>query len=102
MPPSVLSVGFFFCMIGFKLKVQLFSQGELFEIVMMWGICHLVIDLDDVHQYSREGERERERKAETKRNKDVLHVPTVHNFSLNVCVSASHAVCVWCANTHCW
>lgn len=53
-------------MIGFKLKVQLFSQGELFEIVMMWGICHLVIDLDDVHQYSREGERERERRKRSK------------------------------------
>ncbi len=31
-------------MIGFKLKVQQFSQGELFEIVVMQGICHLVSD----------------------------------------------------------
>lgn len=43
-------VTLFFCMIGFKLKVQWFSQGELFEIVMMRGICHLVTDLVDMLQ----------------------------------------------------
>lgn len=40
----------FFCKMGFKLKVQRFSQSELFEIVMMQGICHLVVDLYDVQQ----------------------------------------------------
>lgn len=81
------SVAFFFCMIGFKLKVQRFRRGELFEIVMMRGICHLVIDLDDVPQgcepifqegrgKEREGRKGRER-VETKKNKEVLRVPTL-------------------------
>lgn len=41
---------FLFCMIGFKLMLLRFRQGELFELGMMQGICHLVTDLDDVLQ----------------------------------------------------
>lgn len=37
-------------MMGFKLKVLRFRQGELLKIVMMQGICHLVMDLDGVSQ----------------------------------------------------
>lgn len=49
-PLQAMQLALFFCKMGFKLKVQRFSQSELFEIVMMQGICHLVVDLYDVQQ----------------------------------------------------
>lgn len=64
-------------MIGFKLKVQWFIQGELFEIVMMRGICHLVIDFVDVlqgleliFQGGREGQREEQARGGGKREEE--------------------------------
>lgn len=72
--------------------MQQFRRGELFEIVVMRGICHLVIDLDDVPQgyepafqggrgKERETEGSERRKGketefETKRDKVVLCVLT--------------------------
>lgn len=66
MPFPIRWAAFFFYMIEFKLKVQRFSRGqdELFEIFMMWVICHLVTDLDDTQYYaaiSWEGWEEREK-----------------------------------------
>lgn len=54
MPFPIRWAAFFFYMIEFKLKVQRFSRGqdELFEIFMMWVICHLVTDLDDTQYYA--------------------------------------------------
>ena len=113
MPHPIISVAFFFCMIGFKLKVQRFRQGELFEIVMMRGICHLVIDLDDVLQgyepifqggREREGWRERkkekEREREFERQRGFTCVDTVHKFKHNVCASVLATLFVCGVHTH--
>lgn len=71
--------------------MQGFRQGELFEIVMLQGVCHRVIDLDDVPQGCElifqegwgndieEDVRGKEGKAgrEKLRLKEFLHVPTL-------------------------
>lgn len=85
-------------MIGFKLKVQLFSLGELFEIVTTLCLCHLVIDLYDVRRgyapVSRRGEgvngeRGREEKFEEKKTGFTDYTDSLHKFTLCVCVCVS-------------
>lgn len=77
----------------------------------MRGICHLVIDLDDVPQgYSsipgREGEREREREgtgereSETKRDKEVLRVPSLCIILHLMCSSQCEPCCLCVVRIH--
>lgn len=110
MPPPVRSVAFFFCAIGFKLKVRRFSRDELFEM------CHDVGHLSPCHRFGccaagicasipqREGNRDGEKEArkgrrerEAERDKEVLPVPTLCIILHLMCVCVS--LCVVCVHT---